>query len=51
MGWEKAACRIAEESLSQAVLQIQLLKTTPEPREINEKHTRTADVVANPELF
>lgn len=32
MGWEKAACRIAEERLSQLVLEIQLLRT-PEHRE------------------
>lgn len=51
MKWQKAACRTAEESLSQPVLEIQLLRTTPEHREMNEKHTHAVDVVANPRLF
>lgn len=38
MGWEKEACRIAEERLSQLVLEIQLLRT-PEHREVDGKHT------------
>lgn len=50
MGWEKEACRIAEERLSQLVLEIQLLRT-PEHREVDGKHTWTVDVVASAKLL
>lgn len=51
MGWGKAAGRIAQEGLSQVVLDIQFLRMPSEHREAKEKCIQALDAVANPELF
>lgn len=51
MGWGKAAGRIAQEGLTQVVLDIQLLRIPSEHREAKEKCIQALDAVANSELF